>query len=184
MDHNTPNGTYLCMRTGEGSYGFMRLNGLLPDPELGDRALDVIYVVWNYNGTERVTPPSLHTHELTHVDDGGGHDLDFRTNTQAEDVSFQIVGEEVEITPLGSATLAYWGTSFPSKNDCEGFSLDSQPLRIGKGDETGENYYCFRTDQGRLGRLQFSSVEEDADDLSFFYNTDVPQINFGYDTWE
>lgn len=182
LDHNTPNGTYLCLRTGEGLYGFLRLDGLLLDSELGERALDVTYVIWNYNGTERITPPSLHTSDLSNVDDGAGHDLDFRTNIQSEDLSFQIIGEEVEITPLGSANLALWGTSFPSNADCEAHTLASQALRVGKEDR--DIYYCFRTDQGRLGRLQFSGVEEDADNLSTFYYTDIPQINFGYDTWE
>jgi hypothetical protein len=184
LDHNTPNGTYMCMRTGEGLYGYLRLDGLLLDSEIGDRALDVIYVIWNYNGTERITPPSLHATDLSNVDDGAGHDLDFRTNTQTEDLSFHILGEEVEITPLGTASLAQWGSSFPTKADCEAHSLDSQPIRVSKTVESGESYYCFRTDQGRIGRLQFTGVVEDANDLSFFYNTDIPQINFGYDTWE
>jgi hypothetical protein len=184
LDHNTPNGTYVCMRTGEGLYGYMRLDGLLLDSEVGERALDVTYVIWNYTGTERITPPSLHTSALSNVDDGVGHDLDFRTNSQTEDLSFQILGDEVEIMPLGAASLALWGSSFPSKADCESHSLNSQSIRVSKSDESGENYFCFMTDQGRLGRLQFSGVEEDADDLAFFYNTDIPQINFGYDTWE
>jgi len=184
LDHNTPSGTYFCMQTGEGHYGYMRLDGLLVDPEQGDRALDVTYVIWSDNGTERITPPSLHTYALTNVDDGAGHDLDFRTNTQTEDLSFTIVGDEVEIAPLGSASLALWGTSFPTKADCEAYSLKSQPIRVSKSDESGENYFCFKTDQGRIGRLQFSGVVEDANDLSFFYNTDIPQISFSYDTWE
>lgn len=185
LDHNTPNGTYVCMQTGEGQYGYMRLDGLLLDPELGDRALDVAYVIWNQNGVDRITPPSLHTYALTNVDDGAGHDLDFRTNTQSADLSFTIVGEEVEITPLGSASLALWGTSFPSKADCEGHTLASDAIRVAKEESLEEDiYFCYQTDQGRMGRLQYFSVEEDAEDLSFFFNTDIPQIHFGYDTWK
>ncbi|MBL6983570.1 MAG: hypothetical protein ISR58_20505, partial [Anaerolineales bacterium] len=181
-------GTYICLQTSEGLFGYLRMENLLIDPEFGEQALDLAYAMWDSTGSERILPPSLHTYGNANVSDGSGKDLDFFKNSQVEDLSFQIVAEEIEVTPLSGTTLALWGTTFPSKENCESLSLGSEPIKIQKNnlqeiiDEV--SYFCYQTDQGRLGRIQVNGAEEDPNTLSVFYYTDVPQVSFAYDTWE
>ena len=102
-------GTYLCYQTSEGLFGYLRIENVLMDPEFGDQALDLVYATWDVTGSERIVPPALHAFGSANVSDGSGKDLDFFKNSQVEDLSFQIVGEEIEVTPIGAASLALWG---------------------------------------------------------------------------
>ena len=78
--------------------------------------------------------------------------------------------------------------SQPTKENCQTAAMTTDPVKIPKNNLqeiiTEVSYFCYKTDQGHLGRLLVDGAEEDQSVLQTFYYTDVPQISFSYDTWE
>ncbi len=188
LDKEIFKGTYVCFQTGEGQYGYLFADKIVTNSEIGEQVLMASYALWNNEGNERIVSHSLHVYAYDDIDNGAGCDLDYWNNSQTTDVSFAIVGDGIQVSPLGKASLAFWGTSFPSREDCESQTFNTEPIIIHKNnlqEQFDKTYYfCYQTNRGNIGRLEVIGAEEDPGILKKFYNTDISQITFAYDTWE
>lgn len=70
---------------------------------------------------------------------------------------FNIKGK-LQLAPRNGALIAYYGESQPSKENCQGVSLDTAPLLL--EDLSKGVYLCYQTDAGRWGWLLFKAFDE------------------------
>lgn len=68
------------------------------------------------------------------------------------------------IATTGSAQMGYHGGGQPTAAVCQATSLGSIPVYL--QDISGGSYFCYRTNQGRLGWLQVIDYDSDAEELS------------------
>lgn len=63
----------------------------------------------------------------------------------------QLNGSGVQLEPVNGGLLSLWGDNAPAKNDCMAAALGSQPVSL--DDASAGKYFCYRTSEGRIGRL-------------------------------
>ncbi len=119
----------------------------------------------------------------------GPYDLDLNQAPQTADITFIAENPKaIRFSPSENAKLAYWGNTLPKPNDCAFLSLSKETLIIEttpvkKTDIPGYNqrvipaFFCYRTDEGRLGVLEFNGT---------YYNekADLLYLMILVETWQ
>lgn len=155
-----PVGTAVCFQTDQGNVGYFTVMDRFLD-SYGDLVLGFEYLLWDASGNELPIDPALHTISGTTYPQGIlGKDLDFYRNVREVDITFEAVsGTLINIAPAASTQLAVWGAEMPSYQDCADLSLSTQPVSIELepvpevAPVKAPTFVCYRTDEGRLGRL-------------------------------
>lgn len=158
-------GTTICFQTDLGNFGYFLVEDRYKD-QYGDLVLGFDYALWDPNGSEIPVGQALHTISGTTYPQGiKGKDLDFYRNVQMVDITFEAVSDSlINIVPSAGAQIAIFGSDIPTYQDCADLALDSQPVPVelepvpDVAPVKAANFVCFRTDEGRLGRLYLKWV--------------------------
>lgn len=157
---NLPVGTMVCFQTDQGSFGYFTVQDRYLD-QYGDLVLGFDYILWDANGRELPVERALQTISGTTYPQGvKGKDLDFYRNVRLVDLTFEVVSDtRINIVPATGSQLAAWGPDIPTYPDCAALTLGTQPVPIELEQVPDiapvkeSTFLCFRTDEGRLGRL-------------------------------
>ncbi|MBN2499572.1 MAG: hypothetical protein JXB38_02330, partial [Anaerolineales bacterium] len=154
-----PVGTFICMQTSWGGHGYLRIDGLIPDPHsAGENLLALSYRLWTANETAVVHSP---LRAIVRGFEGEvGTDLDTVAGDGAADVNFRLEDEFVAVLPANGASLGLWGSTYPSYQDCAAITLSNEnPVLVPRQPyleyEAGGAFLCYRTSEGNLGRMFF-----------------------------
>jgi hypothetical protein len=162
---NLPVGTTVCFQTDRGNFGFFTVQDRYLD-QYGDLVMGFDYVLWDAAGIETPVDQALQTISgATYPQGIKGKDLDYYRNIRVVDLTFEAVSDTlIHVIPAAGAQLAVWGPEIPTYQDCTDLALGSQPVPV-ELEQSPEVtpvrealFYCYRTDEGRLGRLFIKSV--------------------------
>jgi len=153
-------GTRVCFQTDLGNFGYFTVIDRFLDSN-GDLVLGFDYVMWDADGSELPVDPALHTISgTTHPQGIKGKDLDYYRNIRQVDVTFEAVSDTlINVVPGPNAQIAAWGSEMPTYQDCADAALGSQPVPVElepvpeAAPVKTPTFVCYRTDEGRLGRL-------------------------------
>ncbi|MBC8504039.1 MAG: hypothetical protein H8D34_04235 [Chloroflexi bacterium] len=174
-------GTNVCYKTSTGRFGFYQVNDLYFEMEayFNNNAklfVDLSYTLWALDGQ------TLIIHQPVQVlDDGGNwlfpgqYDLDLASGAQNTDITFEADSPvQVSFVPAQGTGLAYWGLTLPNYTDCTSIILGGETLSVEVSsiqnfDIPGYNklaiptFFCYQTDEGRFGRLEFEGTYHNLD---------------------
>ena len=178
-------GIKVCFRTDQGRYGSFTVEDLFLD-SYGNLVMGFSYTLWDEDGVEFPPFRALRTITgITYPRGSSGIDLDFYRNHQVADLSFQYGSlTTMEIHPSEVAEIAYWGTEMPTYEDCAGLALNTEreileteiiPIVSPVKDTP---IFCFRTNEGRLGRLYPRWVYFDASSAPLPYGDTMASRDF------
>ncbi len=92
-----------------------------------------------------------------------GETLDLDSNEvnmgTGDDLSFESTPDgSHQLAPVGNVTLAIFGETQPSLEDCQNLTLKNEPMQV---DSYVGQYFCYRTDLGLPGRAQIDNLNLD-----------------------
>ncbi|MCJ7693952.1 MAG: hypothetical protein MUO40_00850, partial [Anaerolineaceae bacterium] len=74
------------------------------------------------------------------------------------DVSYNYLTKTHVFLPGDGAGLMLFGNNLPGYKDCQDVTLKSEGIVFAT--LVGENHLCYKTDQGRLGRISIIGYDE------------------------
>jgi hypothetical protein len=150
-----PPGSFVCLQTNLDQIGLFRVNEISSENSI----ISLSFKLWNGNQAETMVFSPL----LTIIPGFAGEtgiDLDTFNGTDSVDIRFSMADDKyAALIPANGSSLALWGTSFPSYQDCASLPLLTNPLLVPRRPHqeslTDGIYVCYRTSQGHLGRLVY-----------------------------
>lgn len=111
-------------------------------------------------GPTATPTPKVHTAKKITVNAGSNFDLDEGdpgASDGTKDAWYHKVSEaEQYIEPQNGAQFKKWGNSPPTFNDCKGAALSGSAISF--ADIPVGTYVCYKTNQGRYGRVQIEDM--------------------------
>ncbi len=144
------------------------------------------YTLWDADGAELPAFHALYTITgITYPRGPSGMDLDFYRNHQVPDLTYHYADIDVlEVQPAGSAQVAIFGPEIPSYEDCASLEMSDEPVALGMEIIPGlspmkeQQFLCFRTNEGRLGRIYQRMVYFDSSMAPLPYGDIISSLDF------
>lgn len=130
------------------------------------RSADNIVFGINTNGQEpfwvKIVVQNLPTTTTSDMVDSSGT-VNINASSQADldtgaaDVAFHLVSA---LDPQNGAKLVLWGNSAPTKSECSGAALSTTSIPV--NNYSVDHFFCYKTDQGRLGNFKVAAFSSAA----------------------
>lgn len=138
-------GDFICLETDSGQMGFMRLENVRANE------ITLTVVLWGQEGSQYQFASPI-TNVVHGFEIEGVVNLD--QGDSGADISFRYDDGWVALLAEGTASLTYWGNSFPTYQECSSVPTEIGPYLVST-DSNDPAYFCYVTDEGNRGRLVY-----------------------------